>query len=500
MNRNPLRVEARRDESLSRWLWLVKWVLLVPHFVVLVFLWAGLVVMTLAGYLAVLVTGRYPHVIAAYDLGVLRWTWRVGYYGYEALGTDRYPPFTLADVPDYPARLHLDEAPRPPRWLPLVAWLFAIPHLIILAALTGAATWTTDIGPFDTVDVPLGVVPAGILIAGFGLLFAARYPRGLHDLLVGVARWNLRVAGYLTMLSPGYPPFRLDQGGSEPDDGPAGPPAAGPAAASPPDVGGPAAPMPVRTAAGRGVAGPVTALIAGVLLLAPGAGLTIGGGALLALDAARDRSGYVTTPAVSVQSSTAAITVEGVTLHTGNVWTRVLSDIGGVRISATGAAGSELFLGIAAESDVADWLSGVAHDELIDVPSGTARYERAPGARTPVADPPGQDFWLATGVGVGAATLSWQATDGDFAVVVANADGSPGVVADVRAATEVPDLTASGAGMLAAGLILGVLAIALIVIGGVGLGRRHGGPPAAGPRPGPPVAGPAPPAYSSTPV
>jgi hypothetical protein len=74
------------------------------------------------------------------------------------------------------------------------------------------------------------------------------------------------------------------------------------------------------------------------------------------------------------------------------------------------------------------------------------------------------------------------------------------VVADVRAATEVPDLTASGAGMLAAGIILGGLAIALIVIGGVGLGRRHGGPPAAGPRPGPPVAGPAPPAYSSTPV
>ena len=130
MNRYPLRVEARRDESLSRWLWLVNWLLLIPHYVVLVFLYAGLVVLTLVAYLAVLVTGRYPQAIAAYDVGVLRWSWRVGYYGYQVLGTDRYPPFTLADVPDYPARLVLDEPPHPPRWLPLVAWLLAVPHVL----------------------------------------------------------------------------------------------------------------------------------------------------------------------------------------------------------------------------------------------------------------------------------------------------------------------------------------------------------------------------------
>jgi hypothetical protein len=94
MNRYPVRVGARRDESLSRWLWLVKWLLLIPHYLILLVLWAGLVVLTLVAYLAVLFTGRYPASIRAYNTGVLRWIWRVGYYGYQALGTDRYPPFS----------------------------------------------------------------------------------------------------------------------------------------------------------------------------------------------------------------------------------------------------------------------------------------------------------------------------------------------------------------------------------------------------------------------
>jgi hypothetical protein len=386
-------------------------------------------------------------------------------------------------VPDYPARLHLDEPPRPPRWLPLVAWLFAVPHVLIVSALTGAVTWQVDDPGGGRTAVPLGVVTVGILIAGFGLLFGGRYPRGLYDLLVGIGRWSLRVTSYLALLTPRYPPFRLDQGDHEPDDD-----------------GPPPAPAPVTAAPQRtGVAGPVTALIAGVLLLAPATGLTIGGGALLALDGARDGAGYVTSPAVSVQSSTAAITAEGITLQAGDLWTRGLSDIGGVRISVTGNPGSRLFVGIASESDVDPWLSGVAHDELTTVSRGAGTYERAPGARGPVADPDTQDFWLATGAGAGAATVTWKATAGDFAVVLANADGSTGVVAEVRAATQVPDLTGLGAGLLTTGIVLGLAAIALIVLGGVGLGRRHGGaPPPSGPTPVPPVAGP-PPVYATTP-
>jgi hypothetical protein len=215
MDLYPLRVQAHRDESLSRWLWLVKWFLLIPHYLALLVLWTGLVVLTLIAYLAVLFTGRYPASIRAYNLGVLRWTWRVGYYGYQALGTDTYPPFTLADVPGYPARLELGPDRPPPRWLPLVAWLFAVPHAIVLGALNGAARFTSDDG--TTTYSPISVTLAVLLVGALALLFTGRYPAGLHDLLVGVARWNLRVVAYVTLLTPVYPPFRLDQGGTEPD-------------------------------------------------------------------------------------------------------------------------------------------------------------------------------------------------------------------------------------------------------------------------------------------
>ena len=466
MNRYPLRVEARRDESLSRWLWLSKWLLLIPHYLVLAVLGVGFVILTLVAYLAVLFTGRYPHAIFSYNVGVLRWSWRVGYYGYEALGTDRYPPFTLADVPDYPARLSVAEPPQPPRWLPLMAWLFAIPHMALLAGLTGAARWEFRNGDTLT-SVPLSLVAVGILIAGFALLFTGRYPRGLYDLLVGVARWTLRVIAYLALLTPRYPPFRLDQGEHEPDRDPTGPDTAHQVTARP-----------------NGVAGPVTALVAGVVLLLPAAGLAAAGGALLAFDGARDRDGYVTSSLVHMQSSTAAITAESITLQDADLWTRNLTRVGGVRITATATGGTPLFVGIARQDAVDAWLSASAHDEIVGVPAGAARYERSAGTLQAVTAPTMQRFWLASATSSGTATLDWQATTGTFTVVLANAEGTPGIAANVRAAVQTPDLTPLGAGLLTTGIVLSLLAIGLIIVGGVGLGRHYGGPrPPVGPPP-----------------
>ncbi|WP_432841341.1 DUF4389 domain-containing protein [Dactylosporangium sp. CA-092794] len=208
----PVRITARPDTP-GRWLWLVKWLLLIPHYVVLIALWIAFVALTAVAYLSVLFTGRYPRPVFDFNVGVLRWSWRVGYYGYWVLGTDRYPPFTLADVPDYPARLEIDGPPAPKRWLPLVAWLLALPHLLIVAALTTGFSWTADNG--TRYSAP-GVAALAALFAAAALLFTGRYPAGLHALLIGAWRWSLRAWAYVALLTDRYPPFALDLGEGEP--------------------------------------------------------------------------------------------------------------------------------------------------------------------------------------------------------------------------------------------------------------------------------------------
>jgi len=208
-------------------LWLVKWLLLIPHYIILAFLWLAFAIVTLIAFFAILFTTRYPKGLFDFNVGVLRCSWRVSYYGYPALATDRYPPFTLADVPDYPARLEMDYQQQLNRWLPLVKWLLAIPHQIIVAALVGsgyAVASSTEDGRGFIYSAP-SLIGASVLIAAIALLFAARYPTGLYDLVVGINRWTYRLVVYVALMTDQYPPLRLDQGGDDPE-GPAGPAAA----------------------------------------------------------------------------------------------------------------------------------------------------------------------------------------------------------------------------------------------------------------------------------
>jgi hypothetical protein len=233
-SRQSLRLNGELAPDLSRGLWLVKWLLIIPHVIVLFFLWIAFVVVTVVAFFAILFTGRHPRGIFDFKLGVMRWSWRVAFYSYSALGTDRYPPFTLAEVPDYPARLDVEYPQELSRGLVLVKWwLLALPHYVIVGVFAGGAlagfNAAGDHGGWSSGGGLIGLL---VLIAGVVLLFTARYPRGIFDFVMGMNRWVFRVAAYATLMTDAYPPFRLDMGGQEPAPDAAGADAVAPTPAA----------------------------------------------------------------------------------------------------------------------------------------------------------------------------------------------------------------------------------------------------------------------------
>jgi hypothetical protein len=182
----PAVVEISYPSELNRWLPLIKWLLVIPHLVVLFFLGIGALFVAIYAFFVVLFTGRWPRGAFEYLVGLYRWGYRVSVYFH--LMTDAYPPFSLADDPAYPARLNIEYPEHIANWRPLVQWLLAIPYVLV----AGVLYWLT------------GILT---IIAFFTVLFTRQIPRGLFEIMVPGLRWTLRANAYAYFMTDRYPPF-----------------------------------------------------------------------------------------------------------------------------------------------------------------------------------------------------------------------------------------------------------------------------------------------------
>jgi hypothetical protein len=186
----PIDVNEDHPAKIANWRPLVQWWLLViPNLIVYYFVLIAAFFAIIAAWFAVTITGRWPAGLFNFISGTERWGARL--LGYYYLTTERYPPFSLGEEPDYPIRTRFDYPEAGiARWRPTLQWIMAIPHFIVLYVLSLVA-----------------LVCA--IAAGFVILFTGSYPRGLFDIVLGYIRWQTRVYGYSSFLTERYPPFTL---------------------------------------------------------------------------------------------------------------------------------------------------------------------------------------------------------------------------------------------------------------------------------------------------
>ena len=456
----PVRIEGELRANPSRWLWLVKWLLAIPHYIVLAFLWLAFFVLTVVAFFAILFTGRYPRGIFEFNIGVLRWTWRVAFYSYGALGTDRYPPFALDDVPDYPARLDVDYPERLSRGLVLVKWwLLAIPQYVIVGIFLGGGGFAASrSGHWHGGGLWFagGLIGVLVFFAGVALLFTTRYPRGLFDVVLGLDRWVARVAVYASLMTDRYPPFRLDQGGAEP--------AVEPTTERESEAAGEAAaPEAEPRERGGGGAGRVVLLVLGSIAALLSFALLAGGCALVVVDQTqRDKDGYLMSPSVDFSTPSYAILSERAKLHLKGAEWAVDHFIGTVRIRSK--SDRPVFVGIGPAADVDRFLLGVEHAVVTSLDVDHPHYSNRSGS-APASAPHKQPFWVASASGSGEQTVDWDPKSGSWRVVVMNSDASRGVASTMSIGAELDSVLWIGVALLGVGALFAAGAALAITAG-----------------------------------
>jgi hypothetical protein len=185
----PVHLEIQHQEEYSRFMPLVKWLLAIPHYLVLLVLGIGALFVIIASFFAVLFTGRFPDGMFNYLVGVHRWGLRV--IAYTDLMVDPYPPFTLDDDPNYPVHFDIDYPESVNRWRPLVHWLLVIPYAIVAYII-----------------YYLGRIM--VFFAFFTILFAKTYPEGMFNIVRVSLRWMARASAYEYWMVTRYPPFEWD--------------------------------------------------------------------------------------------------------------------------------------------------------------------------------------------------------------------------------------------------------------------------------------------------
>ena len=191
--------------------------------------------------------------------------------------------------------------------------------------------------------------------------------------------------------------------------------------------------------------------------------LAVGGFALWG-DSHKDADGFLSTGTERFATDTRALVSDNLDLDLSGAESLLdEGELGTLRLEATPRHGEPVFVGVAHSSDVSAYLDEVAHATVtdFDFEPFRASYDRHDGVRRP-APPAESNIWAKSASGPGSQTLTWKVEDGDWSVVVMNADGSPRVQADVRAGAKVPLLGQIG--------WLGLIGGSILLAGAAGLG------------------------------